>query len=159
MKKEFIIPGSSVPVWSWSNEVAVDMDDFAWQEAFNCSKLPGVFHHLVLTPDFHAGSGMPIGTVLALKDRVIPGAVGFDIGCGIGAMKTSLKVLDITTEQLRKGIMRGIRKRIPIGESIHKSRQPEELMPPQKLLDKTIIAKRKYLSALKMLGTLGGGEC
>ena len=158
MKKEFLIEGSSVPIWSWSSEESVDMSDYCWQEAFNCSKLPGIYHHLVLTPDFHAGAGMPIGGILALKNLVCPNACGFDIGCGVCAMKTSLKVSDITTEQLRKGIMRGIRRRIPIGKDIHKTRQSEEFMPSSKLLEKTIIAKRKYQSALKMVGTLGNGN-
>ncbi len=34
-----------------------------------------------LMPDAHAGYGLPIGGVLAVKDAVIPYAVGVDIGC------------------------------------------------------------------------------
>ncbi len=34
-------------------------------------------------PDTHQGYGMPIGGVVAIKDYVIPNAVGVDIGCGM----------------------------------------------------------------------------
>ena len=34
-----------------------------------------------LMPDAHLGYGLPIGGVLAVKDAVIPYAVGVDIAC------------------------------------------------------------------------------
>lgn len=42
-----------------------------------------------LMPDAHEGYGLPIGGVLAVKDAVIPYAVGMDIGC-----RMKLSVLD-----------------------------------------------------------------
>ncbi len=38
---------------------------------------------LVLTPDFHPGSGIPVGTVAATQGFVLPQAVGNDICCGM----------------------------------------------------------------------------
>lgn len=78
------------------------------QEIVNLSNLPFIFHHLAFMPDVHGGKGMPICGVLATKGVVIPNAVGVDIGCGMCAVKTSLKVADIPAEVLRKQIMRGI---------------------------------------------------
>ena len=38
---------------------------------------------IVLTPDFHRGAGIPVGTVLDARGFVLPKAVGTDIGCGM----------------------------------------------------------------------------
>lgn len=44
-----------------------------------------------LTPDFHKGAGIPIGTVLATRGFVLPAAIGNDINCGMRLHATSLK--------------------------------------------------------------------
>ena len=36
-----------------------------------------------VTPDFHKGAGIPIGTVLMTEGFVIPQAMGNDINCGM----------------------------------------------------------------------------
>ena len=46
-------------------------------------------------PDVHSGLGMPIGGVMATKDVVVPNAVGVDIGCGMCAIRTSLRVEEV----------------------------------------------------------------
>jgi tRNA-splicing ligase RtcB len=48
-----------------------------------------------LMPDAHVGYGLPIGGVLAVKDAVIPYAVGVDIAC-----RMKMTVLDIPWEAL-----------------------------------------------------------
>lgn len=40
-------------------------------------------HSVVLTPDFHKGSGVPIGTVLETENFILPQAVGNDVCCGM----------------------------------------------------------------------------
>ncbi len=45
---------------------------------------------MVLTPDFHRGKTIPVGTVLATQDAVVPQAVGVDIGCGMRVVVTDL---------------------------------------------------------------------
>lgn len=50
---------------------------------------------VVLTPDFHKGSGIPIGTVVENTGFVIPAAIGNDICCGM-----RLLVTDLPTEKL-----------------------------------------------------------
>ena len=101
---------------------------------------------------------MPIGGVLATKGVVIPNAVGVDIGCGMCAVKTSLKVAGIPSEVLRKQILRGIRKQIPLGFDHHKEAQDEACMPHGFDIDKMTVVKRQYVSATKQVGTLGGGN-
>lgn len=50
---------------------------------------------VVVTPDFHRGSGIPIGTVAEARDFVVPQAIGNDICCGMRLLAT-----DITEDEL-----------------------------------------------------------
>lgn len=134
------------------------LDDHAREEVENLCRLPFIHHHLALMPDAHGGKGMPIGGVLATKGVVVPNAVGVDIGCGMCAVKTSVNVADLTSEQLRKGILRGIRKRIPLGREHHKKAQDEKFMPQGFDTDSMTVVKRQLVSASKQVGTLGGGN-
>ena len=149
---EFLINDTPVKIW------AKVLDPIAYRQIYNLAALPFVFHHLAFMPDVHAGVGMPIGGVLATKGVVVPNAVGVDIGCGMCAVKTNVRVEDITAEVLRKGIMRGVRKRIPLGMDMHKTAQDESLMPQGFDIDSMTIVKNQYKSALKQIGTLGGGN-
>ena len=150
--KEFILEGTPVKMW------ASVCDATAWRQIGNLCSLPFIHHHLALMPDLHAGNGMPIGGVLATKNVVIPNAVGVDIGCGMCAVKTNIQVETIGQDVLRKKIMRGIRKQIPLGMAHHKTAQDEQYMPQGMDIDDTIVVKRQYVSATKQVGTLGGGN-
>ena len=142
------------PVKIWTDNV----EESAMRQIENLTTLPFLFHHLAIMPDVHAGMGMPIGGVLACNDAVIPNAVGVDIGCGMCAVKTSWKLENITPEVLRKKIMRGIRKRIPLGMDHHKEPQDEAYLPTGHDIDKTVIVKQRHISITKEVGTLGGGN-
>ena len=113
---------NNVLVKSWVR----DLDEHGKQEVENLCMLPFIHHHLALMPDAHGGKGMPIGGVLATKGVVVPKAVGVDIGCGMCAVKTNLKVAEIEEVVLRKKILRGIRKQIPLGRAHHKQKQEEK---------------------------------
>jgi len=138
----------------WTDNV----EESAMRQIENLTTLPFLFHHLAIMPDVHAGMGMPIGGVLACKDAVIPNAVGVDIGCGMCAVKTNWKIDNIPPEVLRKKIMRGIRKRIPLGMDHHKEPQDEAYLPTGHDIDKTVIVKQRQISITKEVGTLGGGN-
>ena len=145
---------NNVPVKIWAKGV----DPHAMKEIINISTLPFVFHHLAFMPDLHGGKGMPIGGVMATKGVVIPNAVGVDIGCGMCAVKTSLRAEDIPSEMLRKQILRGIRNQIPLGFDHHKNAQDDSFMPQGFDVDKLTVVSRQYKSATKQVGTLGGGN-
>ena len=51
----------------------------------------------ILTPDFHKGAGIPIGTVFNAEGFVVPQAVGNDIGCGMRLLTT-----DISYEEFKR---------------------------------------------------------
>jgi tRNA-splicing ligase RtcB len=56
---------------------------------------PGRIDSIVLTPDFHRGAGIPVGTVIDARGFVIPGAVGNDVCCGMRLLAT-----DVTREEI-----------------------------------------------------------
>ncbi|TKC92111.1 RtcB family protein [Polyangium fumosum] len=56
---------------------------------------PGRLAAVVLTPDFHKGSGIPVGTVADARGFVVPRAVGNDVCCGM-----RLVVTDVTQDEL-----------------------------------------------------------
>ena len=151
MKK--VISTEKKPIKLWLD----DIEAGALTQAKNLANLPFTFKHVAIMPDSHQGYGMPIGGVLATKGVVIPNAVGVDIGCGMCAVKTSLK--DIDTETLKK-IMGEIRKVIPVGFKRYKEAQDENLMPEHwtDLTDGYLVCKKEYINALHSLGTLGGGN-
>jgi len=86
------------------------------------------------------------------KEMVVPQFVGFDIGCGMCAYKT-----DYTKAQIEDNaeiIYRQIVDKIPLGFKTHKNHQPLKIDLP-----KTDFAEHVLqTSALKQLGTLGGGN-
>lgn len=146
------INGTNVKLWSHT------LDAHAWQELQHLASLPFIYSHIAIMPDGHGDKGMPIGGVLATKGVVIPNAVGVDIGCGMCAIKSNIKVGNITSDVLRKQILRGIRKRIPIGMDRHKNPQEETYMPQGHDIEAMTVVKRQYTAALKQIGTLGGGN-
>ncbi|MFV0554448.1 MAG: RtcB family protein, partial [Mangrovibacterium sp.] len=149
--KQIIAENVGVPIKIWLE----DIEPNALAQAHNLTNLPFVFRHVALMPDCHSGYGMPIGGVLATSGVVIPNAVGVDIGCGMCALKTSLTEIDTDT---LKQIMSGIRQLIPLGLNHQKERQDESLMPSLEALPPQAVVRNQYLSALKQIGTLGGGN-
>jgi tRNA-splicing ligase RtcB len=66
-------------------------DEGAVHQMYNCLEVDeGVAG--VLSADHHLGYSMPIGGTIAYKDAISPSGVGFDIGCGNMAVKTSIEV-------------------------------------------------------------------
>ena len=147
MKK--VISTEKKPIKLWLD----DIEDGALEQAKNLANLPFAFKHIALMPDCHQGYGMPIGSVLATKGVVVPNAVGMDIGCGMCAMKTSVK--EIGTKDLKR-VLSAARKLIPLGENWHNDAQDGFLMPQG--FENLHIISNQYKRALKQLGTLGGGN-
>lgn len=121
------------PPCPWSNHAPIrehrthphqarldDIEDGALQQARNLANLPFVHKWVAIMPDSHQGYGMPIGGVLATKGVIIPNAVGVDIGCGMGAVQTSIHGIDTDT---LKAIMGRVREAVPVGFNHHKEAQ------------------------------------
>jgi tRNA-splicing ligase RtcB (3'-phosphate/5'-hydroxy nucleic acid ligase) len=57
---------------------------------------PGRLRAVVLTPDFHRGGGIPIGTVADAEHFVVPQAVGNDVCCGMRLLGTDVRRDELT---------------------------------------------------------------
>ncbi|EMA51111.1 RtcB family protein [Halococcus thailandensis] len=73
-------------------------DDKTLQQLKNSTQLPGVQQHAICMPDGHQGYGFPVGGVAGIDAEegcISPGAVGFDINCGVRMMTTNLSYDDV----------------------------------------------------------------
>ena len=156
-----VLSTENIPIKLWLEDIELG----ALKQAKNLANLPFAFKHIAVMPDSHQGYGMPIGGVLATKGVIIPNAVGVDIGCGMCAVRTNFH--SINQEGIKalfggsKEYKGGIRSKVPVGYGHHSNKQDEKLMPEDKdflLVDEDSIVGSEYQSALKQLGTLGGGN-
>ncbi len=100
-------------VKSWTKGVI--FDENAKKQVLNIASMPFIHKHIAIMPDVHLGKGATIGSVIPTIGAVIPAAVGVDLGCGMMAVKTSLKATDLpdTLSNLRHEI----EKQVPHGRS------------------------------------------
>lgn len=108
--KQVIQEPNSRPIKIWTDEV----EETALQQLKNLSRLPFINSNgVACMPDVHAGIGSTVGTVIATEKAVIPAAVGVDIGCGMNAVRLSLKASDLPDNL--KPLRDEIEKRVPLG--------------------------------------------
>lgn len=148
-----VFTGNNVPIKMWLD----DIDNNAMEQAVDLASLPFAFKHIAIMPDAHAGLGMPIGGVLATKGVVVPNAVGVDIGCGMCAVKTNINAKELSRSTIEK-IIKNIYQVIPVGFDHQNKSQDESLMPQGYNIKGMPMMKSLYESALRQLGTLGGGN-
>ncbi len=134
---------------SWCNEP----ENGAVEQARHLANLPFTVKQICLMPDTHQGYGMPIGGVIATDAVVIPNAVGVDIGCGMHAVQSNIKVSDISVEQVKE-ILGLIRQNIPVGFKHHDKPHHIPDLPDYG----ATICSEQYNSATRQIGTLGGGN-
>ncbi len=150
-----------VPVSVWLEEEAYRADPKLVEQTENLARLPFLYNRVVLTPDGHAGYGMPIGGVIATHGYIIPSAVGVDIGCGMGAVKTTTHVPDLET---LKKIKEHIESQIPVGFKRHAMPHKIPDFPGCDQWDNETkerlypIVTQEYDNAMHSIGTLGGGN-
>jgi len=104
-------------------------------------------------PDCHSGYGMPIGGVLATKGVIVPNAVGVDIGCGMCAVKTSLKGIE---REALMNIIDLIKEAVPVGFNHQKT--PQDIPVFNWPFNAKSVIETEFENAKYQLGTLGGGN-
>jgi tRNA-splicing ligase RtcB (3'-phosphate/5'-hydroxy nucleic acid ligase) len=78
--------------------------DASLEQIANGATLPGIVKAAMAMPDIHQGYGLPVGGVVATDARsgvVSPGAIGFDINCGV-------RLLEPLVDALYKAIPTGV---------------------------------------------------
>lgn len=143
-----------------------DIDQASINQLGNMAQLPFIHSHIAAMPDVHHGIGATVGSVIPCKGAIIPAAVGVDIGCGMNAIRLSLKANDLPDNL--QAVRSAIEKRVPVGFEEHTSStvQGATLNNIGKHLD---VITDKHPGLIKMqrnfertwgkqLGTLGGGN-
>ncbi|TYL36227.1 RNA-splicing ligase RtcB [Natronococcus pandeyae] len=87
--------GMRVPARILASEALLEeiSEDKTIEQIKNTTHLPGITNHAICMPDGHQGYGFPVGGVGALDAEdgcISPGAVGYDINCGVRMMRTNL---------------------------------------------------------------------
>lgn len=142
-----------VPWKQWGN---IDVDDSAIEQMENACRLP-IAVRGALMPDAHTGYGLPIGGVLAVKNAIIPYAVGVDIAC-----RMRLSILDIPPSSLtqkREALIAALEEetRFGVGARFQPSeRRNHPVMDDD--WDVSPITKANRDLAWAQLGTSGGGN-
>lgn len=92
----YIRPDMRVPVRLFATRAILEqiLADRSLEQAINTATLPGLVGHVIVMPDIHQGYGFPIGGVAATEyphGAVSPGGVGYDIGCGVRLLASSIE--------------------------------------------------------------------
>jgi tRNA-splicing ligase RtcB (3'-phosphate/5'-hydroxy nucleic acid ligase) len=156
--------GSATPIKGWVD--GVPLEQAAHQQLQNIASIPFVGPWVAVMPDVHLGKGATVGSVIPTKGAIIPAAVGVDIGCGMAAVRTSLRANDLpdSLAQLRSSIERSV----PVGNGPggdHR-RMPDSI--ETRLAQSGLVARLDLIKAKhpkirtdkidKQIGTLGGGN-
>jgi tRNA-splicing ligase RtcB len=159
------------PIKAWID--GVELEDAAKAQLENVASLPFIHKHVAVMPDVHWGMGATVGSVIATKDAIIPAAVGVDIGCGMMAVKTSLKASDLPDNML--AIRTAIEAAVPHGRSdnggANDKGRHQGVVPLvgvdnyvdlsdglKKIVDKYPGISRAADTSIYHMGTLGGGN-
>ena len=105
-----------------------------------------------IMPDCHAGKGCTIGTVIEVKDRIVPNTVGVDIGCGMYVREIPFSEIDLHR------LDEVINSYIPSGFSIHEKKVWSNGYLEVNIKNLKCINAIDVDMALRSIGTLGGGN-
>lgn len=160
--KQVIQDEGARPIKIWTDDVEAS----ALTQLKNLARLPFINSNgVACMPDVHAGIGSTVGTVIATERAVIPAAVGVDIGCGMNAVRLSLKASDLPDNL--KPLRDAIESKIPLGAG-GRLQKEEDLNERYKRLPSTefylcedlnsIVKGNYWEKAGSQLGTLGSGN-
>lgn len=99
-----------------SDKMIGDVEEDALVQIANVANLPGIINYSIGLPDMHVGYGMCIGGVAGFdleKGVISPGAIGFDINCGVRLLATDINVKDFMKK--RKEVLHDLTRTIPSG--------------------------------------------
>ncbi|MBK7857643.1 MAG: RtcB family protein [Archangiaceae bacterium] len=162
-----------------SGPLLAEVEEEVLAQVVNACSFPGATR-VVLTPDCHVGYGVPIGTAIETEGVLLPTAAGYDIGCGMVQLSTSLTGDDVADVAQRRRWLDEVQRRIGIGVGqpgsarISKKQFPEVIRHGAKALrhhasdvtertcipvddDRTDVPGRALQKA-SQLGSLGGGN-
>jgi len=169
------IQSSNALIKMWTQGVPVE--SMAIDQLRNVASLPFIHEHVAVMPDMHFGMGATVGSVIATDGAIIPAAVGVDIGCGMNAVRLSLKAEDLPDGLFN--VRNSIERMVPVGFEFHSRAKlgHKDHRGTTKMLNnqnaalrpgwESLVAKHPKLQHMakdidkkiyEQIGTLGGGN-
>ena len=163
------IESSGAPIKAWTRGVPIE--DAAMAQLRNVASLPFIHSHVAVMPDVHWGMGATVGSVIPTIGAIIPAAVGVDIGCGMMAVRTTLRAEHLPDNL--HGVRSAIEAAVPHGRTDNGGRNDVGAWqgdPPTTAVDRwaaleagyaAVVAKHPkagHPRGLGHLGTLGTGN-
>jgi tRNA-splicing ligase RtcB (3'-phosphate/5'-hydroxy nucleic acid ligase) len=152
----------ALPIKAWTDFI----EESALVQLKNVARMPFIAKNgVAVMPDVHAGIGATVGSVIASHKAIIPAAVGVDIGCGMNAVRLSLKASDLP-ESL-KALRDQIERDVPVGFAMHRKDDDIERHWGERgelynewleLFKQFPEMKANSNNTAAQLGTLGGGN-
>jgi tRNA-splicing ligase RtcB len=90
-----------------------EMEESLGAQIANARRFPGVLD-VAITPDAHTGYGVPVGCVMATSGTLAMGPVGYDIGCGMAALRSDVPREEATPGRA-KAFSREVMRRVGLG--------------------------------------------
>jgi tRNA-splicing ligase RtcB len=163
------IESDGAPIKAWTRGVPIE--DSALKQLRNVASLPFIHKHVAVMPDVHWGMGATVGSVIPTLGAIIPAAVGVDIGCGMMAVRTSIRAEQLPDNLF--GIRSDIEAAVPHGRTDNGGRNDVgawQVEPPAVAAEKWAGLKAGYDDVVARhpkaahprgfghLGTLGTGN-
>lgn len=143
-----------------------DIENEALTQLKKIAELPIIHSHIAAMPDVHLGIGATVGAVIPTLNAIIPAAVGVDIGCGMSAVRLSVKSSQLPDNLA--AMRSAIERAVPVGLQAHKTVSIREsackhmAAGVEWLFEKhpTVMKMLKQPNTLwtKQMGTLGSGN-
>ncbi len=162
--------------------------DRSLEQLINATVIPGIVGHAIAMPDMHEGYGVPIGCVFATQlphGLISPGAVGYDINCGVRLLRSELTAeeirpylekliqaiyrtvpsgvgrggkLRLSFEELKSVLKNGAQHLVKKGYGTEGDTEHIEEKGKMPKADPSTISQRALLRGRDQLGTLGAGN-
>src|SRR2546425_10800022 len=108
-----LIETERAPIKAWIR--GVPFEEEAARQLRNAARLPFIFKWVAAMPDVHWGLGATVGSVMPTRGAIVPAAVGVDIGCGMAAVRTSLRAEDLPDDL--RDVRSAIEQAVPHGRT------------------------------------------
>lgn len=171
--------GVKVPVRLFLTEkLFQESEEEIYRQIVAATEFPGV-QEVVITPDVHTGYVVPVGCVMATNGTLCQAPVGFDIGCGMMAFKSTVSKGKGFDDTMRQRFSERVMEKIGMGAGhggqypvnhrrfeeiirhgasalgIPRENSERDFIPVDDTWD---IPKRPFDRGIGQLGSLGGGN-
>lgn len=135
-----------IPVWG------SPVDEGALSQIRTCALTAD---HVAMMADHHKGYAVPIGGVVAYRDKISPSGVGYDIACGNKAVRTDADFSEV--KRKISTIMDDVWRTISFGVGRHNNEEVDHALFDDRAWKVEAVAPLKEM-ARKQLGTVGSGN-